>query len=102
MEKFVKFTVFSANLRPISETISLQLPILQIFNIIIWSILGLEHVIIRSQIHTNWNIFSILLDPFAHFRSELAIVRADFIAFPTSYVSFGSFMISFEPETCSF
>ena len=41
-----------------------------------WSILCLKHVFFRSLIHTNWILFSILLDHvFALFRSEYAIVR---------------------------
>ena len=41
------------------------------------SILGLNHVLFRSLIHTNWILFSTLLDHyFAQIRSEFAILRA--------------------------
>ena len=56
----------------------------------------------RSLIYTNWILFSILLGRyFAQFRSETAIMRAEFNDFPTSYAFFGSFSINFRSETCN-
>ena len=50
------------------------------------SLLGLKHVLFRSLIHTDWNLFSILLGHyFAKFRSETAIMRVEFNNFPTTF-----------------
>ena len=47
--------------------------------------LGLKLIFFRSSIHTNWILFSILLDhAFALFRSELAVFRSVSNDFPTS------------------
>ena len=59
--------------------------------------------IFRSLIYTDWILFSILLGHYAvQFRSETAIMRAEFNDFPTSSPIFGSFMINFGSETCIF
>ena len=64
---------------------------------------GSETCTFRSLIYTIWIMFSILLGHYAvQFRSETAIMRADFNDFPTSSPFFGSFMINFGSETCIF
>ena len=64
---------------------------------------GSETCTFRSLIYTIWIMFSILLGHYAvQFRSETAIMRAEFNDFPTSSPFFGSFMINFGSETCIF
>ena len=56
----------------------------------------------RSLINTDWISFSILLGHnVVQFRSETAIMRAEFNDFPTSYAFFWSFSINFRSETCN-
>ena len=56
------------------------------------SISGLKHVLYKFLTHTNWILFSILLDHyFAQITSEFAIMRAEFNDFPSSSASFWIF-----------
>ena len=61
---------------------------------------GFETCIFISLIYTNWILFSIILSHcFTQFRSETAIMRAEFNDFPTSSGFFWPFMINFGSET---
>ena len=64
---------------------------------------GSETCIFRSSIYSNWILISINLGQYlVQFRSETAIMIAEFNYFPTSSAFFGSFMINFWSETCIF
>ena len=82
MEKSIKFTLLSANLRPISATNceraeSNDFPTSSAFFLdLSGSILGLKHVLFRSLIHTDWILFSILL---GHYFSSFAETSEGFM-----------------------
>ena len=64
---------------------------------------GSQTCIFRSLIDTDWILLSFLLGHyFAQFRSETAIMRSKFNDFPKSSAFFGSLMINFVSETCTF
>ena len=64
---------------------------------------GFETCLFRSLIYTNWILFSINLGHcFAQFRSETAIMRAEFNDFLTSSGFFWPFMVNFGSETFTF
>ena len=81
--KICEITLFSANLRTISDQLSAITNSANFQSYMI--IFGSGTCNFRSQTHTNWNLFSILLDNnFAHFRSEFENIRTKFNDFPFS------------------